>query len=84
MDPQAAWLLMLDAMETGHRRGVREQAQDIRDWIDLGGLAPNVSNAKVNDRAWNRQVALYACKLARFIARRQLRGKSVRRVKQRG
>lgn len=76
MDPQAAWLLMLDAMETGHWRVVREQAQDIRDWIDLGGLPPNVSNAKVNDRAWNRQVALYACKLARFIARRQLRGNS--------
>ena len=81
MDPQAAWLLLLDAMETGHWRVVREQAQDIRDWIELGGSPPNVSNGKVTDRSWNRQVALYACKLARFIARRRLRGKADKSAK---
>jgi hypothetical protein len=83
MDPQAAWLLLLDAMATGHWRVVREQAQDIRDWIELGGIPPNVSNGKVTDQSWNRQVALYACKLARFIARRRLRDNSTRPTKQR-
>ena len=84
MDPQAAWLLLMDAMATGHWRVVREQAQDIRAWIELGGLPPNVSNNKVTDRSWNRQLALYACKLARFIARRKLRGNSTRPTNQRG
>jgi hypothetical protein len=73
MDPQGAWLLLLDAMETGHWRVVREQAQDVKDWLQLGGNPPNLSN-KMTDRNWNRQVILYACKLARLIARRRLRG----------
>ncbi len=74
LDPQAAWLLLVDAIATGHWRVVREQAEDIRDWIELGGPPPNVSGDKVTDRHWNRQLALYACRLARFIARRRLRG----------
>ena len=58
LDPQAAWLLLLDAMATGHWRVVREQAEDIRDWIELGGHPPNVGNNKVTDQYWNRQLAL--------------------------
>jgi hypothetical protein len=72
MDPQGAWLLLLDAMETGHWRVVREQAHDLRIWIELGGQPPNISN-KMTDRSWNRQVVLHACKLAQLIARRRLR-----------
>jgi hypothetical protein len=74
MDPQAAWLLLLDALESGHWRVVREQAEDLLDWMNLGGLPPNVSSDKVTDRSWNRQIAVHACKLARLIARRRLRG----------
>jgi len=74
MDPQAAWLLMLDALETGHWRVVREQAEDLLDWIEMGEPPPDINKGKVTDRTWNRQVAVYACKLARLIARRRLRG----------
>ena len=73
MDPQAAWLLMLDAFESGHWRVVQEQAQDLLEWLDLGGIPP-VINSKVTDRGWNRQLTNHACKLARLIARRRLRG----------
>lgn len=74
MDPQAAWLLMIDAVESGHWRVVREQADDLLDWIEMGESPPNISNGKVADRQWNRQIAIYSCKLARLIARRRLRG----------
>jgi len=73
MDPRSAWLLLLDALESGHWRVVREQAEDLLEWIDLGGQPPDI-NGKVTDHFWNRQVAVYACKLARLIARRRLRG----------
>lgn len=73
MDPQAAWLLLLDALEAGHWRVVRCQAEDLLDWIKMGESPPN-TNGKVTDRFWNRQVALYCCRLARLIARRRLRG----------
>ncbi len=73
MDPQAAWLLLLDAFQSGHWRVVREQADDLLDWLALGGNPPDLSGGKVSDRAWNRQVAVHACKLARLIARRRLR-----------
>ena len=74
MDPQAAWLLMIDAVESGHWRVVREQAEDLLHWMEMGESPPNVSNGKVADRQWNRQIAIYSCKLARLIARRRLRG----------
>jgi hypothetical protein len=72
LDPDGAWLLLMDAMETGHWRVVREQAQDLQQWINLGGAPPRISN-KATDPSWNRLVVLYACKLARLIARRRLR-----------
>lgn len=72
-DPQAAWLLLLDALATGHWRVVRCQAEDLRDWIQIGGVPPDTTNGKVSDPFWNRQIALYSSKLARLIARRQLR-----------
>jgi hypothetical protein len=64
---------MLDALESGHWRVVREQANDLRDWLNMGGFPPDTSNGKVTDQFWNRQLSLYACKLARLIARRRLR-----------
>lgn len=73
MDPQAAWLLLVDALESGHWRVVREQAQDLLEWMEMGESPPNISNGKVTDRQWNRQIAVYSCKLARLIARRRLR-----------
>ena len=77
MDPQAAWLLLVDALESGHWRVVREQAEDLLAWIGMGESPPNTSNGKVTDQFWNRQVATYCCKLARLIARRQFRSKHV-------
>jgi hypothetical protein len=74
MDPQAAWLLLVDALESGHWRVVREQAQDLLEWMEMGGFPPDISQGKVTDRYWNRQIAVYSCKLARLIARRRLRG----------
>ncbi len=74
MDAQAAWLLMLDALESGHWRVVREQAEDLLEWMEMGEPPPDINHGKVTDRTWNRQVAIYACKLARLIARRRLRG----------
>lgn len=40
MDPQAAWLLMLDAMESGHWRVVREQASDLLEWMGMASYHP--------------------------------------------
>ena len=73
MDSKAAWLLLVDALESGHWRVVREQAEDLLEWMELGGPPPEI-NGKAADRFWNRQVAVYGCKLARLIARRRLRG----------
>jgi len=73
MDPKSAWLLLLDALQSGHWRVVREQAEDLLEWIDLGGQPPEI-HGKATDRFWNRHVAIYACRLARLIARRRLRG----------
>ncbi len=74
LDPQAAWLLMLDALQSEHWRVVRGQAEDLLAWMKLGESAPDISNGKARNRQWNRQVAIYACRLARLIARRRLRG----------
>jgi hypothetical protein len=74
MDPQAAWLLLIDALQSGHWLVVREQSEDLLEWLDLGGVPPDISNRRLPDRFWNRQVAVYACKLARLITRRRLRG----------
>lgn len=57
MDVQAAWLLLVDAMESGHWRVVREQAEDLLAWIGMGESPPNISNGKVTDQFWNRQAA---------------------------
>jgi hypothetical protein len=73
LDPHGAWLLLVDAMESGHWRVVREQADDLVEWIELGGLPPAITS-KATDPAWNRQVVLFGCKLAGLIARRRLRG----------
>jgi len=74
LDPHAAWLLMLDALQSGHWRVVREQADDLLKWMELGESPPNIANGKVTDPQWNRHVVVYSCKLARLIARRRLRG----------
>lgn len=74
LDPHAAWLLMLDALQSGHWRVVRGQAEDLLEWMKLGESPPDISNGKVADRQWNRLVAIYACRLAKLIARRKLRG----------
>jgi hypothetical protein len=74
MDPPAAWLLLVDALEAGHWREVREHAQELLDWLERGGFPPDVSKGRVTNRYWNRQIAVYACNLARLIAKRRLRG----------
>jgi hypothetical protein len=74
LDPHSAWLLMVDALSSGHWRVVRGQAEDLLDWMKIGESPPNICNGKMTDRQWNRQVAVYACRLARLIARRRLRG----------
>jgi hypothetical protein len=53
---------------------VREQAEDLLNWLEMDGFPPDIGSGKVTDRYWNRQIAVYACKLARLIARRWLRG----------
>ena len=73
LDSHAAWLLMVDALESGHWRVVREQAEDLLEWMEIGE-PPNISNGKLTDPQWNRHVVVYACKLAKLIARRRLRG----------
>jgi hypothetical protein len=74
MDPNAAWLMMVDALESGNWRVVRTHANDLLDWLHVGGFPPDISEGRVTDRYWNRQIAVYACKLAKLIARRRLRG----------
>lgn len=74
LDPHAGWLLMIDSIGSGHWRVVREQAEDLLEWMELGEPPPNITNGKVTDPQWNRHVAVYACKLAKLIARRRLRG----------
>lgn len=74
LDPQAAWLLMVDALQSEHWRVVRGQAEDLLEWMKLGESPPDISNGKARNGQWNRQVTIYACRLARLIARRRLRG----------
>lgn len=73
LDPHAAWILLLDAFASGHWRVVRTQAEDLLGWMDLGGEPPYFCG-KITDRSWNRHMVRHACKLARLIARRRLRG----------
>jgi hypothetical protein len=59
MDQHEAWILMLDALESGHWQAVREQAEKLRIWIEMGGFPPDTSNGRFTDWYWNRQLALY-------------------------
>lgn len=74
MDPNAAWQMMVNALESANWRVVQTHANDLLDWLHMGGFPPDISEGRVTDRYWNRQIAIYACKLARLIARRRIRG----------
>lgn len=73
MDPNATWLLLLEAIQCKDWKAVRDHEEDLLDWLDRSGFPPNTSGI-VTDHYWNKQMARHACKLAKAIARR-LRGR---------
>lgn len=70
MDPNATWKLLLVALCSQQWRDVRDHADDLLDWLEQGGFPPETSNGLFNDPFWNKQLARYACRLAKQIARR--------------
>jgi hypothetical protein len=71
MDPNATWLLLLEAIQTKDWKAVRDHAEDLLDWLDRSGFPPDTCSGIVRDHYWNKQMARHACKLAKAIARRQ-------------
>ena len=73
MDPNATWLMLLQAMQSEDWKAVRGHAEDLVDWLDRSGFPPDTSSGIVTDPFWNKQMARFACKLAKSIARRRRR-----------
>jgi hypothetical protein len=73
MDPNATWTWLLEALDAGNWKAVRRCANDLLDWLASDGFPPDTSGGRVNDSYSNRQLAYYACKLAKVIARRRIR-----------
>ena len=73
MDPNATWLMLLQAIQSKDWKAVRDHAEDLVDWLDRSGFPPNTSSCIVTDQFWNKQMARCACKLAKSIARRRRR-----------
>lgn len=77
MDPNATWVLLLQAIQSEDWKAVRDHAEDLEHWLDRGGFPPDTTNGAVADQYWNKRMARHACKLARGIARR-LRRRSIK------
>lgn len=66
MDPDSAWQHLLAAVESGDRAAVLESATVLAGWLDRRGFPPDTSGGVVTDPTWNRQIAFYACQVARL------------------
>ena len=76
MDPQTAWDRLLEAYTHGDWSVVEELAEGLLQWLHQGGFPPRpVSEGEMGD-AWNRVVALSACRFALSAARTDHAGRS--------
>jgi hypothetical protein len=76
MDPQAAWLSMMEAMRFGDYDQAAEIASDLDNWLTHGGFPPVVvpelsqGNGDPLSVPWKlqRQLAMKACEFILFMA----------------
>jgi len=88
MDPQAAWLELMDAFHQLDWDRVRDLAEGLLHWMDRGGFPPETATvSKAADDAsnepsrtlgseWNRTVAQAACRYALDLANQVLNSPS--------
>ena len=84
MDPQAAWLELMDAFRQLDWDRIRDLAEGLLQWMDCGGFPPETATAsKAADNPsneplrtlgseWNRTVAQAACRYALNLANQVL------------
>lgn len=78
MDPQAAWIEMLEAVVQRDWDQALERAEGLLEWMRKGGVPPQTAGITMR-RQWNRTMAEFGCLVAL-----QLVKKAQRRKQQRG
>ena len=62
MDPQATWQRLLDAYSAHDWAEAKEAAEDLLVWLRRCGFPPQILPNPPMDDAWNRAVAVAACR----------------------
>ena len=62
MDPQATWQRLLDAYSAHDGAWSTEAAEDLLVWLRKCGFPPQILPNLPMDDAWNRAIAVAACK----------------------
>ena len=61
MDPDAAWRMLIDALEEADECAADDAVAALLNWLDSGGFPPQtIANHTMSPR-WNRAVAYAAC-----------------------
>lgn len=62
MDPQATWQRLVDAYSAREWATAKEAAEDLLVWLRAGGFPPQTQPNAPMDDAWNRAIAVAACR----------------------
>jgi len=61
MDPQAAWMELLDARHQRDWDRAEELAENLLEWMNKRGFPPNTVGESGIGRTWHRAVAQFVC-----------------------
>jgi len=64
MDPQASWDQLLEAYAEGEWEHVQDLAEGLLHWLSRGGFPPRAVTGSDLGQAWDRAIALAACRFA--------------------
>ena len=62
MDPQATWQRLLDAYSVHDWAESKDAAEDLLFWLGRCGFPPQILPNLAMDEAWNRAIAIAACR----------------------
>ena len=64
MDPQATWIMLIDAWIQREWHDVHELAEALQHWIAKNGFPPDTCGTAGVGQEWNRTVALAVCEMS--------------------
>ena len=64
MDPDSSWQSLLDALRNQDWESAREVAQDLLDWLTIGGFPPK--SVMAQDQDFLRTLAIAGCEYVLF------------------